>query len=215
LTLPVYQGHPLLDTINESYYSGKEIISHLWKLLSEVGYNFNTAGERVIIQDIKEKLCYVAYDYEKELQKSDKQVEIEYELPDGQFISPSKVRFMAIEPVFTPSLLNYDVNESIQQSIYNSIKQNDFDLCNLLSSNIVLSGASTLFPGFPERVEKELNKFEDNIFLNSKIHTPPDRKNLIWKGANLFANFSNFKDFCLSIEEYNEYGSNVITSKFF
>ncbi|KAL1775267.1 actin-related protein 2 isoform X3 [Sigmodon hispidus] len=104
---------------------------------------------------IKEKLCYVGYNIEKE-QKLALETTVEsYILLGGRIIQVGGERFEAPEALFQPHLINVE-GVGVAELLFNTIQAADIDTRSEFYKHIVLSGGSTMYPGLLSRLEREL-----------------------------------------------------------
>jgi actin len=213
-TVPIYEGFSIPHAVNRIQLAGRDLTHFLAKLLTERGYSFTSSAEMEIVRDIKEKLCFVAIDYDAAYKQSfdSSTFEKNYELPDGKVITIGSERFRAPEYLFKPLEMNGRELDSIQDLTYNSIQECDVDVRRDLYQNIILSGGTTMYEGIGERLLKEIeNRAPKSITV--KVIASPDRRYAVWRGGSTLTSLSTFASMWITKEDYDEHGAQIVHRK--
>ena len=139
-----------------------------------------------------------------------------YTLPDGRVIRVGSERFEAPEALFQPNLIDVE-SVGMAEQLFNCIQSADMDIRSEFYKHIVLSGGSTMYPGLPSRLEKEVKQLYFTRVLKNdvkglakfkiRIEDPPRRKHMVFLGGAVLAQIMKDKnEFWMTRKEYDEMG---------
>jgi actin, other eukaryote len=214
--MPVYEGYAMEHANKRFDLGGSDLNVYLNKILMERGYaSFTTSAEREIVRDIKEKMCYVAKDFDVESKFAEESTALEksYELPDGNLVVMNSELFRCAEVLFQPTLCGKEMS-GIHESVFDTIMKCNIDMRKSLYANILVSGGSTMFPGFAERMTKEMIGLAPSRMGEViKVVASPQRKHSAWIGGSILASLSTFQQMWINKADYDEHGPSIVNRK--
>nr|XP_054762849.1 uncharacterized protein LOC129269384 [Lytechinus pictus] len=209
--VPVINGKANLEAIVRVELGGRDLTDYMMKILTESGYSFTTTAEREIVRGIRDTLCYIAQDFNDEMQNTAPYVlEKTYELPNGEIITVGTERFRCPETLFQPAFIGMD-SPGIHKLVNNSIMKCDAGVRDSLYANIIISGSCAEFKGIADRMKKEIGALARGMTVNAVV--PAQAKYASWIGGSKLASDSGFKDICISKEEYQASGASIVHTK--
>eukprot|EP00758_Cryptobia_borreli_P005235 Tbor_TRINITY_DN4792_c0_g1::TRINITY_DN4792_c0_g1_i1::g.16994::m.16994/K05692/ACTB_G1; actin beta/gamma 1 len=220
--IPVYESftdpvcHQRIDI------AGRDMTEWMMELLTdETDVPFTTTAHREIARNVKEKLSYVAQDFEAFLEKAGleegnpqrEEMVAPYQLPDGKELKLCRSLFCCPEALFDPTLMDRNTL-GIHHLVNNAIMLSSVDNRRHLYRNIVLSGGNTMFKGLETRLESEIKSLANAVARDDvKVIAPNERKFSVWIGAAILASLMSFETEWILKSEYEEHGPSIVHNR--
>eukprot|EP00029_Vermamoeba_vermiformis_P001715 TRINITY_DN11933_c0_g1_i1.p1 TRINITY_DN11933_c0_g1~~TRINITY_DN11933_c0_g1_i1.p1 ORF type:complete len:367 (-),score=32.63 TRINITY_DN11933_c0_g1_i1:2-1102(-) len=208
--VPVYNGHAIAHHGIDLHYGGKDMTSYLGQLLPDI-------TDHATIQDIKEKKCYVAYDFEEEMTKAKTDpsaIQTNYEIPNGTQVMLGNERFKVPEILFDPSIIG-KADLPLPKAIHDVIMNVDPEIRDQVMKNIYMCGNTAMTPNITARLQKEVSALFPESQL--KVRGQNGCPYITYYGAPLLRGIPepNLSDLVMLREHYDEDGPTAVHRWFY
>ncbi|XP_062617675.1 uncharacterized protein LOC134279321 isoform X2 [Saccostrea cucullata] len=210
--LPIYDGFVIEGGVSRQSYGGQKVIESLNSCLQ--GYNFSTPIQQLLVRYVMEQSCYLVNDYKETLKKCEEDPDSykatvylnNFDLPEGATmeVTHDYSCFKSPEGFFNTDLWGMDY-PCVHKLVFQAIQSCPIDSRKRMYRAIFLSGGVTRLPGFAERLQCELQKLAPPSVM-VEVHASPQRYHSAYIGACSLANMEQFKQICISAEEWKKDG---------
>ncbi|MBD3255688.1 MAG: hypothetical protein GF383_11395 [Candidatus Lokiarchaeota archaeon] len=210
----IYELSLLKDSVRKARYGFRNLVDYTRRLLMQKGYSFTTSTERIMLEDLCEKMSYIRTKFDDNMGETELKVQA-YTMPDGEIISLGEERYLASELFFEPNLIGKLDEPSLPQIAQECISQiwgeKNYDPKQF--NNILLTGQAAI-PGMKNRLESELNKLSKKREI--KVHLDPFRMHSNFIGSSILTS-SKYKleRYLFSSDEYKVVGPSGIYKHIF
>ncbi|KAG6850255.1 hypothetical protein H0H93_015807 [Arthromyces matolae] len=185
--IPCAEGYVIGSAIKHIPIAGRDISQFVLNLMRERGEMANVPPEDQlrVAGKVKENYSYVCQDIVREFRKYDEDPLKYFERYEGEHTVTGRKysldvgyeRFLAPEIFFNPEIYSSDFLTPLPEIVDDVIQQSPIDVRRGLYKNIVLSGGSTMFQHFGNRLKRDLKQLVDrrldaSVLASGSAHKP-------------------------------------------
>lgn len=193
--VPIIDGKIITKAVKSLNIGGYHVTNKLRESLREQDFTYTDEEDKFFgaARNIKENLCYVALNADKEIELASKVSGMRkiHKLPNGEKYIVELQRFLATEILFQPEMI--DLKEKpLHEQIIDSIQSCDTKTQSSLWSNIVITGGNSILPGYHARLNHELKLLSPEN-EDVRIHSTPSHSSFSsWIGASILSSRMEF-----------------------
>ncbi|PNJ57456.1 actin-like protein 10 [Pongo pygmaeus] len=214
---PIYAGHSWHQATFRLNVAGSTLSRYLRDLLMAANPDLlQQALPRKSITHLKKRSCYVSLDFEGDLRDPARHHPASFSMGNGCCVCLSSERFRCPEPIFQPGLLG-QAEQGLPALAFRALQKMPKTLRTRLADTVVLAGGSTLFPGFAERLDKELEaqcRRHGYAALRPHLVAKHGRGMAVWTGGSMVASLHSFQRRWITRAMYQECGSRLLYDVF-
>ncbi|KAM5245764.1 actin-like protein 10 [Ctenodactylus gundi] len=214
---PIYAGHSWLKATFRQDVAGSALSRYLRELLGAAHPELRgQALPRRTITQLKKRCCYVSLDFERDLRNPARHRPESFPVGNGCAMRLGTERFCCPEPIFQPRLLG-QAEPGLPTLAFRALQTMPATLRARLADAVVLAGGSTLFPGFAERLDLELEaqcRRHGYPALRPRLVARPGRGTAVWTGGSMVASLRPFQRGWMTRAMYEECGPRLVHEVF-
>ena len=210
--VPVVYGHVVARGCVRQTTGGSDVTAHLGRLLAmERGVALATTADREALRAMKTALATVVETVPDPAAPPAPLLTQAYTLPDGRTVQVGSERERCTEALFNPACVG-STELGVAAAVAHALQR-----CNAahqadLADNIILSGGSTLHPGFPQRLRAELAACRLAV-PRVRVVATPERLLSPWIGGSILGSFSFTQFMLVTRRQYHESGPSIIRAR--
>lgn len=236
--IPHIKGKKLRNATCRMDVGGKLLTNHLKEIISY--RQLNVMDETYVMNQVKEDVCYVSNNFSNDLKISqlrgkDNTIVCDYVLPDytvikrgyvrtveetskqpkdavEQFIRMNSERIQVPEILFHPSDVALP-EMGICEGIHHCTRLCPEEVQPHMTKNILLTGGNTLFPGFRDRVLKDVRSFSEDL-VDINVTLPENPITYAWEGGTLLSQDPEFSKMIVTRKQFEEHRLSFCLDKF-
>jgi len=228
--IPVVEGYVIGSCIRHVPLAGRDVTNFVVQMLRDRSETLLAEDALNIAKKIKESYCYVCPDIVKEYEKFDQDAT---RFRDFKYVNPRtkeqlKIdvgyeRFLGPEIFFSPEIFSSDFTTPLPNIVDSTIQACPIDTRRSLYNYITLSGGSTMFKHFTQRLQRDIKRCVQERYDETKkrfptvdlkkvdvnVVTHPFQRFAVWFGGSMLASQPEFLAYFHTKAQYQEEGPRI------